>query len=220
MGLSFKTKEHPSCPDDDTMNLYSFLINNHKYINLTFSILSKKRINSADIVKRIKVSPEIEDVLIDSKLDEYCLLMDIFYNTSKDCLSVRRGMLLELVLRDIKANNGTTGHQVIPESLVFYNGTELTKKDIDVVFKYLELELIECKATLENYLHVDPLPSDKKEKLEFMKLVKDKAESDSIECYLFLATYSVEVFQPKEILKNNKLDVFSILTRKDIIDRL
>ncbi|MGB4439792.1 MAG: hypothetical protein WBJ13_11365, partial [Sedimentibacter sp.] len=190
MTLTFKTKDNPSKIDTETVELAEFIIHNTKYIEITFAVLSRKKIPASNIIKNIKASPEIDTVDNDKNFIAFCKLMSSFYSTSSDVIKDRRGYLLELIVRTIKPINDEI-YLAIPESLVFYNGVKMSRCDIDVVLQYSEYDLIECKADVESYLYV-PLAKKKKNKLRFMENVRQLATDERINCKAYLATYGSE----------------------------
>ena len=223
MDLIFKSKTGGLQADQITILLSSFLIKNPIYIGLTFSILSRRTNIDKNIKIRIESSPEIDTVEEHKDLGEYYNLMNSFYDTITEKLNIRRGKLLELLVSKIQPINTKSDYEIILESLVEYKGSKITDKDIDVVFKYNEIELIECKANLSSYLY--PRPPEKinkknKKKLKFMMDVKTLAFQSDIKCHLFFATYGQDEELCKDILTSNGFQSFSIINRKRIKNSL
>ena len=149
--------------------------------------------------------------------------MNFFYNTKKENLNIRRGKLLELLVTEIGPINTDSHYEVILESLVEYKGNRVSDKDIDVVFKYNDIELIECKASLSSFLYPHPprrIYRKKKSKLDFMMDVRTLAFQTNIKCYLFFATYGQDEEFCNQILKINNYTFFKIINREMIVSSL
>lgn len=221
MDLVFKQKAGRLFSDNETSLLFKFLITYPQYIELTFSILWRRYVPVKNIRERIEVSPEIDTVEGDKKLNTYYEIMNLFYDTTKEVLEKRRGKLLELLVSNIKPINPQCEYEIILECLVEYKGVKVSEKDIDVVFQYDEIELIECKARLSAYLYPpNGIYRKKKEKLDFMEKVKRLAIQSSVNCHLFFATYGQDKEYCKDILARNGYTCFGVINRERIIESL
>lgn len=221
MSIKFITKTIPSIPDNETIQLATFLHNNKSYIEFTFGVLERMKSPKTNIKQKLLVSPGIDDIKNLRNFADYIKMMIDFYNTANlEILSLRRGFVLELVVEQICPSEDVKSYNIIKECLVYNNGVEVSPKDIDIVFEYNKIEAIECKAVLITYLHAEPLPYRPKEKLEFLLEVKKLAANNNIDCNVFLATYSSEISLAKSILIKSGYTSFTILRREDIIKRL
>ena len=215
MCFHFDTKNNPSQPDNITTELANFVVENICYTSITFAILERRNSSTPKIKERIIRSPEYIEVRKHPKINIYMQLMDIFYDCDKDTLGNRRGPLLELIVKHSRPSPEAYRCAIIPESWVYYKGTKISEKDIDVVFLYSKLQLIECKAFIRN------LSSDRiRSKLEFMVYVKNLADKHSIICSLYLATYSLNVDYQNRVLENLGFNSIIIISRDKIIERL
>ncbi len=195
MLLTFKTKAYPTVPDTACIELASFLLNVREFLDLTFSLLSRKKSperNSEFLFKRILSLYQGKCLKDNVNISSYLELIFKYYNTSQDCLNSRRGCLLELIVKEIKPLILVDNYDIIPESIVYYCGAEMSKKDIDIVFLYSGIELIECKSSAKNYLRPEPLEKDKIEKLKLMEDTQNLAIKENYDCIIFLATYDEE----------------------------
>lgn len=105
MSLVFKEKPGGLPSDSETSSLFEFLISYPQYIELTFSILWRRYRVDKNIRNRLEVSPEIDTVEEDENLNTYYQMMNLFYDTAKEVLNIRRGKLLELLVSNIKPIN-------------------------------------------------------------------------------------------------------------------
>ena len=218
MPFRFETKNSPNIPDPESKNLSSFLLSNKQFLSVALFMLDIKK-EPTDISLRINNSPKSSTIKGDVSFGEFINLMDEFYNTTQPLLDSRRGWLLELLVGECYPTSRSPQCCMIPECLVYYLGSQLSKKDVDVVFKDAFIELLECKAAVINYLH-PPLPDETKDKLRLMERVKDLANAHSLSCNIYLATFNRDLNFPKSILRNNGFDSFKIMNRKDIVNRL
>lgn len=215
MSLCFKTKDNPSHPDDITIDLAYFIVENISFANITFATLERKKSSTRRIKERIEISPQYNEIRNHPKENKYMQLIDDFYDCNNNMLADRRGLLLELIVKQTRPSPETYRCAIIPESWIYYDGSKISEKDIDVVFLYNEVQLIECKAIIRN------LGGDRvRSKLEFMVKVKKLADKHSIICSLYLATYSINVLHQEITLSNLGFNSISIISRDKIIERL
>jgi hypothetical protein len=171
-------------------------------------------------VERIRVLPEFMNLKSHPNFPFFEKIMHMFYKTSQKSLDKNRGCLLEVLTRTMKPSIRVSSYKMIPESLVYYNSTKLSDKDLDVVLHYEQIELFECKASLYNFLRNDPLPKKNKEKLALMSNINSLAASHSIVCYPYLVTYALNDSLLKHKLSNAGFNSLIILSRQEIMKRL
>ncbi len=223
MSLTFKTKTCPSIPDVECTDLANFLIKEKKFLNLTFDLLARKKdpaINYQSLVNRVMTFYEAKQLSGNASFSLYLDLLYKYYDTNQYCLNHRRGCLLELIVKEIRPLKKGINYHIITESMVLYEGVEISPKDIDVIILYSDIELIECKASVENYLKPEPLEEDKIKKLKLMEDTQKIASKESYDCNIFLATYEARDSYPSAVLKRSGFDTFIVLTKSKILNRL
>ena len=223
MALTFRTKTFPSLPDAECTDLAKFLIKEKKFLNLTFDLLARKKdpvINFQSLVNRVMTFYEAKQLNSSASFSSYLDLLYKYYDTTQSSLDHRRGCLLELIVKEIKPLKKDVTYHIITESMVIYEGVEISPKDIDVVILYSDIELIECKASVENYLKPEPLEDDKIKKLSLMEETQKIASKESCHCNIFLATYEARDSYACSVLKRSGFDTFIVLTKSKILNRL
>lgn len=220
MKLVFKTKNNPCKRSLICQDVVEFILNNRCYVRLTLALLERKKTPTNNIVDRIDASPEAINLKHHREFMKFKDLMNTFYNTAKTNLNDQRGCLLELLVSKLSPLCKGVEYKIIPESIVLHKGRPVSPKDIDIVFEYHLLELFECKATLGAYLSPVPLEANKMDKLAFIEKVKVIANTYSIVCNLFLATYSEDKTYSQRVLSTSGFKEFHILNRSEIISRL
>ncbi|WP_373844435.1 hypothetical protein [Clostridium sp.] len=228
MALEFKTKDYPKDFKQESIYLGEFLIENKDYFDITCKILYR-RVNSINQIKkleeRIETFREYSKIKNDNGYNNFKLLLFNFYNTDDNTLKDRRGDFLEFIVREAYPNNCDKSKCERTFECVVHNNNELINgcnMDIDVVFQYKEIDLIECKASLKAYLKPsDRVPSSKRKKLQLMCDVKNIALNDySINCNLFFATLAPSSTYESSILSNWNFSDIDILTYPKIKIRM
>lgn len=221
MGLEFKEKRKADQREIEniTEQLFKFVTQNKNYLKITFAIMSTYTQIERNMEDRILVHPMVDDIEEDENLEEYIKIIEDFYNLN---IQYRRGDLLELLSGHISPLNECEDYKIIRESLVYENGSRLGDKDIDVITEYKNcpnIECIECKANVKNYIG-RPMDDECKAKLNFMKLVSDRAKAHEIKCRLLFATYRDDIDYSLDILTENGYNMFEIMRGSEIIQRL
>jgi hypothetical protein len=223
MSLTFKTKSTPRTPDEQCKKLAEFLLSNIGFIAATFEALAKRKDPINDKGKlntRILILFGFKYIKSYANFQEYTDLLFNFYNTTSTVFDVRRGCLLEEIVSKIKPVDSTVkNYSTILECLVYNNGKSISKNDVDVVFEYSDIELIECKACLKNSLY-EPLSEKTKGKLNLIQTTQFIAKCYFQECYGFFASYDSTDKYTKEVLSRNGYTTIKVLTKSRIVDRL
>lgn len=222
MAVSFKCKENSSRSDLVMVtDLAEFLIKNKSYLDITFSLVSKKRnpLDGERVKQSINSKKELS-VLGDEdlkELDNYKNLMVNFYNGNKDEIKDRRGRLLEKLVKENGPIKEMGDFQVLEEVLVYDDDIKVSEKDLDILFWGKHIEINECKASISNVVR-DPMQQKNKEKLELLCKAKKLAEDNEEECNVFISTYSLDVTDSiNDILKSNGFSEIEVLTGRKII---
>ncbi|PIH05230.1 hypothetical protein [Clostridium combesii] len=219
MLVEFKPKESSSRKEDAIIdNLMSFLLNDSVFFYITFSVLAEQTqpMETNEVNEIIHNDNYYEFIKESSNIDKYIKLMSEFYNISLDDLNYRRGRLLEKVISNRGPASMVEKFDRIEEAQIFVDGCKMSDKDIDIVFKYNDIELHECKAGLLNFLN--PLGKRGKDKIELMERTKKIVESEKQECTNYLVTYSSRKNpRIKRILNKHNFNTMNIFTGKEII---
>lgn len=229
MGLEFKQKRQADQREIEniTTTLFEFVINNKKYLDMTFAIISTYTEETDGMEYRVLFHPMIDDLEGDEKLNKYIGIVERFYQIHEsdkkgDLIAYRRGDLLELLSSHISPLKKSEDYDIIRESLVYENGSRVGDKDIDVITEYKDsknIECIECKANIGNYIG-KPMDDDCISKLDFMVLVSNRAEIYNIKARLLFATYREDIEYSLDILKENGYNTFEVMRGSEIKRRL
>lgn len=220
-----KSKKNRRNIDIITNNLYDFIIKNKEYLRIAISIIGMKKhsLEKSLLVEYIEKNPNYDDIENDNEIETFKELMMEFY---KEKIFYRRGDLLELLVYKISPlkENDYLGVEKIQEAKVYLNKKKLDEKDIDLVcIKELkdnkEIECIECKVSLNNFLR-EPLNEYNIKKIEFMIKVKELIELSQDYGSLYFATIDNGAKYLNEVLNNNGYSEFLIFDSKKIINRL
>lgn len=229
MGLEFRQKREANqrAIEDITTTLFEFVINNKKYLDMTFAIMSTYTEETDGMEYRILFHPMIDDLEDDESLNDYIEIVKRFYEIREsdkkgDLIAYRRGDLLELLASHISPLKESKDYDIIRESLVYENSIRIGEKDIDVITEYKDsknIECIECKANISNYIG-EPMDDECRSKLDFMVLVSNRAKIYNIKSRLLFATYREEVEYSIDILKENGYNTFEVMRASEIKRRL
>ncbi|MBV4439313.1 hypothetical protein [Clostridium tyrobutyricum] len=229
MTLEFKTKEHPKNIKQESIDLGNFLIKNKNYFDIICKILYRRvaPINQIEKLKeRIELFTEYDQIKNDNNYNDFKSLLFNFYNTDISTLNDRRGDFLEFIVREAYPPNCNKNNCERIFECVFYNDGNLIDEcnmDIDVVFKYEQIDLIECKASLKAYLKPpDRATRDKRKKLQLMYHVKNIVSEDIHinSCNLFFATLAKSSTYERSILGSWRFPNIDILTYPKIKNRM
>ena len=209
-----------------TKKIFDFILGNKKYLRMIFFIIRMKKEVTSDVVliQYIENNSEYEEVETDNNLSEFKNLLIEFY---KKDIDYRRGDLLELLIFEVAPLKGNvyTECEKIKEAKVYIDGRKLDEKDIDLVCKKnvenkgKEIECIECKVSLDNFLK-EPLSEVAIKKIEFMLKVKEILNNNGTLSILYFATLTESIDQVYEILENNGYQEIYIFNASEIVNYL
>lgn len=193
--IEFREKSNKNRRNIDiiTNNLYDFIIKNKEYLRIAISIIGMKKhsLEKSLLVEYIEKNPNYDDIENDNEIETFKELMMEFY---KEKIFYRRGDLLELLVYKISPlkENDYLVVEKIQEAKVYLNKKKLDEKDIDLVcIKELkdnkEIECIECKVSLNNFLK-EPLNEYNIKKIEFMIKVKELIVKSRL--WIFILCYN------------------------------
>lgn len=219
MRLLFQTKPNPSVLETICQELLEFILANTVFLDLTLSVLGRRRFADSAITRRLPFYVGFQNVEKHRLLKEYRDLIHQLYNTDDISLSVRRGQFLELLAERMGPTSLTTAFNTVREANVLIDDQPVSAHDIDVVFHAGDADLVECKATLKGWMQGLPLPTDVKDKLKFLQTVKQHVRALPANCVVQLLTYLEDDALVTHMLKPAFWD-FQVRCRPDILRKI
>lgn len=223
MSIIFKTKDCPSIPINETLDLCKFLKLNKQYIKLTLNIISQEKhtIASKQHIAMLVDNPLISGNIIqksDPAKQDYIEKLYAVYLHNADELSKIRGDILELICKEITLCSNCkkqSNLNIVCEALVINNGTPIDAKDIDIVFEHCSIDMIECKCNINNFLR-EPINNYTKEKLRFLNDAVTLSSNTKTSTVYLVTARSTDILC-RQTLSKLGYSHFKILKSQDIL---
>ena len=220
MAIQFIPKPHPLPAIPICDELFSFVCGFKDFLEPTITVLGIRRFRTSNIIRVIETVPSCSPVLSHYLLSRFVSLLNMFYDVDDNIVGDRRGKFLELIGQRMGAYTLTGEYSVILEANAYINGNSISDHDADIVFQNDDVDVVECKSCLRNWLPGNPLPRLVRAKLNFLKEIMDHVGATNHNCSVYLLTYLAEDALVGHILRPAGFGAFIVKAKPDILGKL